>query len=109
VREATDAFEQAIAVYEQQNEFSMCATLFFELAATLQVLGRYEGAGDNFVKSFQYASQNPIKAIQSTTPTQQSLQRQSNQLMSTQLDALRQACHCYILTSMFIIVTLIND
>jgi tetratricopeptide (TPR) repeat protein len=99
VREATDAFEQAIVVYEQQNEFSMCATLYFELGATLKVLCRYEEAGANFVKSYQYASRNPIKALASTTTVPQSIPRFSNQLMSTQLDALKQAIHCYIQTS----------
>jgi tetratricopeptide (TPR) repeat protein len=98
VREASDAFEEAIKVYQQQGEFCMCATLYFELGVTLKVLGRYEGAGDNFVKSFQCASIN-------LNTSEHSIQRQSNQLMATQLAALQQAAHCYVQTKDFELVT----
>ncbi|KAL0478805.1 hypothetical protein AKO1_002343 [Acrasis kona] len=119
VCEALDAFVQAANVYEQQNEFSMCSTLYYELGSTLEILKRYEVAGDYFMKSFHFASSHPTKPIpNSTEPSlrlslgsqnQSTATRYSNQLMSTQVNSLKQAIHCYILTKDFELVTKTTD
>lgn len=56
VVEAMDAFKNSIEIYESHAEYSMCATLCFELANMLYTLEKFEESGSYFMKSFAYAS-----------------------------------------------------
>jgi tetratricopeptide (TPR) repeat protein len=109
VTEAMDAFKNSIEIYETHAEYSMCATLCFELAQMLSMLEKYEESGLFYMRSFAYASPNynfqyPEEHDQLTWQERHHLLFSENHA-TTQLQTLRNAVSSYLKTSDYEIVT----
>ncbi|KAG2378235.1 hypothetical protein C9374_008378 [Naegleria lovaniensis] len=55
ISEAIDAFREAIEIYDSKQIFSMCASLCYELAQTLKVLGKFSESSHYYTKCFFYS------------------------------------------------------